>query len=531
MAVVSKDTPQPSRFVLVSLAWNKHGWKAIDGESSTGHAYTQEEYGHENLNFNFEKSLDDPIYVYGYSPGMRDKAPRFLDPGIVFFYSRNYDKGIGQIVGVYGNAKCVAQKTVVDEFDGEELVSNIKAEREYSILFPTYLDADKYKLEDWKKIMPQGGKRYLYGNLPKRIIEDAIKGATRDDDKQKLRNIGVLCDKLTSQSTVAVGDAQKSHHTSDIISGEFETGKYNINNIINDGCFLDKTALKNILNILKTDKNIILQGPPGTGKTWLAKRLGYVLVGEKSDDDSKIRPLQFHPNMSYEDFVRGWRPSLSSSDDNSGGGGRLQLVDGPLLDAASDAKNFPDSKFVLVIEEINRGNPANIFGEMLTLLEADKRHSDDALRLCYPRFCTEKVHLPDNLYIIGTMNVADRSIALVDLALRRRFGFYNLEPTFNRIWEKWLSDCGVSSKMVKIIKERLESLNDTISKDMQLGPHYRVGHSHVTPASKATKIEGEVQWFEDIVKFKIGPLLEEYWVADKKKACEETNKLLKDLEK
>ena len=114
-----------------------------------------------------------------------------------------------------------------------------------------------------------------------------------------------------------------------------------------------------MLQRLQTKQNLILQGPPGTGKTWLAKKLAYALIGRK--DDSKVRPMQFHPNLSYEDFVRGWRPQ---------GDGRLELVDGPFLQVVEDAREDPDSDYVMVIEEINRGNPASIFGEMLTLLEA-----------------------------------------------------------------------------------------------------------------------------------------------------------------
>ena len=137
---------------------------------------------------------------------------------------------------------------------------------------------------------------------------------------------------------------------------------YGIDNIIADGCFLSQPTLEAMLQRLRSKRNLILQGPPGTGKTWLAKKLAYALIGRK--DESKVRPMQFHPNLSYEDFVRGWRPQ---------GDGRLELVDGPFLQVVEDAREDPDSEYVMVIEEINRGNPASIFGEMLTLLEADKR--------------------------------------------------------------------------------------------------------------------------------------------------------------
>ena len=148
---------------------------------------------------------------------------------------------------------------------------------------------------------------------------------------------------------------------------------YEIDHILAEGCFLDRAKLETMLQRLGVKQNLILQGPPGTGKTWLAKKLAYALIGHK--DDSKVRPLQFHPNLSYEDFVRGWRPQ---------GDGKLALVDGPFLQLIADAEQNPDDDYVMVIEEINRGNPAQIFGEMLTLLEADKRNEGEALALAYP---------------------------------------------------------------------------------------------------------------------------------------------------
>ena len=149
---------------------------------------------------------------------------------------------------------------------------------------------------------------------------------------------------------------------------------YSLDDIISDGCFLEYGRLQGMQERLRSRKNLILQGPPGTGKTWLAKRLAYALIGSRSE--RRVRPFQFHPNLSYEDFVRGWRPS---------GDGRLALVDGPFLQAIRDAGKEPSLDFVVVIEEINRGSPAQIFGEMLTLLEADKRTPQEALALSYPR--------------------------------------------------------------------------------------------------------------------------------------------------
>ena len=181
---------------------------------------------------------------------------------------------------------------------------------------------------------------------------------------------------------------------------------------------------------LKEKKNLILQGPPGTGKTWLAKRLGMALI-EKQMKESQISSVQFHPNLSYEDFVRGWRPGSNE---------KLMLQEGIFMEMVDRALINPDEKYVLVIEEINRGNPAQIFGELLTLIEASKRNLKEAIKLCYPNSegLHKPVYVPSNLYIIGTMNVADRSLALVDMAFRRRFAFINLEPNLNKTWKDFV---------------------------------------------------------------------------------------------
>ena len=296
---------------------------------------------------------------------------------------------------------------------------------------------------------------------------------------------------------------------------------YSVEDIVEEGCFLERDRLETILERWRIKKNLILQGPPGTGKTWLAKKLAFALIGSRSP--SRVRPLQFHPNLSYEDFVRGWRPSGNKKRP-------LELVDGPFLTAVKDAKNEPARDFVVVIEEINRGNPAQIFGEMLTLLEVDKRIPDEALALSYPRKGNERVHIPGNLYVVGTMNVADRSLALVDLALRRRFAFIDLEPTFGELWSRWVSEhCGLDAGFLDDIERRLTTLNQTISYDALLGPRFRVGHSVVTPGSE-TAITNPVQWFTQVVETEIGPLLDEYWFDATDRARSAKEGLLEGLD-
>lgn len=277
---------------------------------------------------------------------------------------------------------------------------------------------------------------------------------------------------------------------------------YALDDILHEGCFLSRAEIDRLLDRLRTKKNLILQGPPGTGKTWLAKRLAFALMGQK--DESKLRAVQFHPNLSYEDFVRGWRPT---------GEGRLSLADGVFMEAIHAARKEPSSRFVVVIEEINRGNPAQVFGELLTLLEAGKRTPSEALELCYPDAdgVRRPVHIPENLHVIGTMNIADRSLALVDLALRRRFAFVGLEPRLGPAWREWVvGSCGVDEALAADIEQRIGSLNEQISADARLGKQFQIGHSYVTPVHRLAAGDTKM-WFRQVVETEIGPLLEEYW--------------------
>lgn len=290
---------------------------------------------------------------------------------------------------------------------------------------------------------------------------------------------------------------------------------YSIDNILTEGCFLQREKLETILQRLRDKKNLILQGPPGTGKTWLAKKLAFAAIGERDED--KIRPVQFHPNLSYEDFVRGWRPS---------GNGKLDLLDGPFLQMINTAKDDPESEYAIIIEEINRGNPAQIFGEMLTLLESDKRNEDEALELSYRKREGERVYIPKNLYVIGTMNVADRSIAMVDFALRRRFAFVDLEPIFGSTWRDWVhSQCKINEEFLSQVEARMNTLNEQIAEDSNLGAQFQIGHSYVTPPPGHT-ISDSNEWFKQVVETEIGPLLDEYWFDTPDTVQEAKKKLL-----
>ena len=287
---------------------------------------------------------------------------------------------------------------------------------------------------------------------------------------------------------------------------------YDVSSIRDDGCFIPTAELEPMLERLRSRKNIILQGPPGTGKTWLARRLAWALCNERGS--KRVRVVQFHPSLAYEDFVRGWRPSSKAG---------LVLADGPFLEMCTAASDDAEHLYVLVIEEINRGNPAQVFGELLTLIEADKRAPEQAMGLAYPRDEEEPFFVPRNFYLIGTMNVADRSLAIVDMALRRRFAFIELKPLFAEDWVEHVSGLGYDRDLLETYGERLKALNDTISGDSALGRQYCVGHSYFTPSVTLETGLTTDGWWQRVVDTDVRPLLEEYWFdrpAEADAACQ-----------
>jgi len=270
---------------------------------------------------------------------------------------------------------------------------------------------------------------------------------------------------------------------------------YSIEDATSD-LFLSTQDFRQYLQLLKAKKNIVLQGPPGVGKTFVSKRLAYSLLGEK--DDSKIEMIQFHQSYSYEDFIQGFRPKEE---------GGFKLSNGIFYNLCKKAESNPDSKYVLIIDEINRGNLSKIFGELLMLIEADKRGNDYELSLTYSP--EEKFSAPENLFLIGTMNTADRSIAMVDYALRRRFSFIPLSPEFNKKFEDTLLSAGFKSKLCKNIINRLDALNTEIKSDKNnLGDGYQIGHSYFCPDGNGPY---DSSWYNNKIKFEIEPLLKEYW--------------------
>lgn len=263
--------------------------------------------------------------------------------------------------------------------------------------------------------------------------------------------------------------------------------------------FMSRHSLEHILEQLRRKKNIILQGAPGVGKTFIAKRLAWLLLGAK--DESAVEIVQFHQSYTYEDFVQGLRPTKD---------GHFAVKDGCFYRLCRKALADPQQDYFLVIDEINRGNLSKILGELMMLIETDKR--GETLTLAYSE---EPFTVPPNLYLIGTMNTADRSLSLVDYALRRRFAFLTLDPGFSeKAFSSHLSNHGLSPGQVNHIIHHMELLNQEIEKDeMNLGKGYRIGHSFFTPTSPVTDFQ---KWFQSIVRYEIMPLLDEYWIDDPK---------------
>jgi 5-methylcytosine-specific restriction protein B len=254
------------------------------------------------------------------------------------------------------------------------------------------------------------------------------------------------------------------------------------------------------------------------GKTFLARKLAYALMKEVNND--RLEMVQFHQSYSYDDFVRGYRPLESK-------GGSFGIQNGVFYDFCQKAINDPDHEYVFIIDEINRGNLSLIFGELLLLIEADKRGPEYAVPLLYHLPEEPRFYVPQNLYLIGLMNLADRSLAMLDYALRRRFVFITLKPQYeSEAFRRWLLERSMKPELVDVIVTRMSALNRRIKDDALLGENYQIGHSYFTPRGDNFAAL-DMDWYRSIVRTEIVPLLKEYWFDNPKKAEEAEEMLLR----
>jgi 5-methylcytosine-specific restriction protein B len=288
---------------------------------------------------------------------------------------------------------------------------------------------------------------------------------------------------------------------------------YSIEDALN-GLFMGEEELRRILRIWGGKKNLILQGPPGVGKSFIARRLAFTLMEEKAE--SRLAAVQFHQSYGYEDFIQGFRPTPT---------GGFALRDGVFLRFCRRALADPGQPYVFIIDEINRGNLSKIFGELMLLIEHDKRSPKWRTQLAYAAEGEPELWLPENLYILGMMNTADRSLSLVDYALRRRFAFVKLEPAFEAPgFAEQLAAAGVPEEVVSHICKSMAELNAAIAADTaNLGPGFQIGHSFFVPGEGFAYEDG---WLAQIVETEIQPLLSEYWFDDPKRSEAHCAKLL-----
>jgi 5-methylcytosine-specific restriction protein B len=278
---------------------------------------------------------------------------------------------------------------------------------------------------------------------------------------------------------------------------------YSEDNFLSD-VYMDGDSYDTLVELIHVKKNVILQGAPGVGKTYAAKRLAYSMMGVKDQD--RVMMVQFHQSYTYEDFIEGFRPSST--------GDGFEIKKGSFYNFCKKAADDIENEYFFIIDEINRGNLSKIFGELFMLIENDKR--GNALQLLYS---DEKFYVPANVYIIGMMNTADRSLAMLDYALRRRFAFFDMKPGFSSEGFREYRMALKNRKFDRLI-DCVDKLNAIIAEDDSLGEGFCIGHSYFCNLTTITD-----KALSNIVEYEIVPLLKEYWYDEPIKVKDWTEKL------
>lgn len=299
--------------------------------------------------------------------------------------------------------------------------------------------------------------------------------------------------KLTERQFDAVMERVREQNPPVVVGGS-PAERYDRDDFLNE-VYMSEEAYDSLVELLRRKKNVIIQGPPGVGKTFAALRLAYSMMGEK--DQARLKLVQFHQSYGYEDFVLGYKPEADG----------FSLQNGVFYEFCHVAANNPSRDYFFIIDEINRGNLSKILGELLMLIEKDYR--DLRIPLAYGG---RTLAVPSNLHIVGLMNTADRSLALLDYALRRRFSFFDMEPAFGSYgFESYQKS--LNSDILARLIQQISRLNREIADDGSLGPGFCIGHSYF-----CGQTEFEENWLRAVIEYDLIPMLREYWYDDIKRA-------------
>lgn len=359
----------------------------------------------------------------------------------------------------------------------------------------------------------------LYNELYELIKTDkellALFNSQKDDAcyadsayKTLTNDVGFYISRYYKQETISDSDALNSsvEHLSSAPSVTPDVSKlYGQKEFLNE-VYMSAAQSDELQLLLHTKKNVILQGAPGVGKTFAARRLAYLMMGTK--DERRVKFVQFHQNYTYEDFIMGYKPTQD---------GGFTLRHGVFYSFCKQAQNDPGHDYFFIIDEINRGNLSKIFGELMMLIENSYRGERHAVRLAYS---DELFFVPENLYLIGMMNTADRSLAMIDYALRRRFSFFEMRPGFDTEGFKTYQKALGSDELDKVIAGVVQ-MNEAIAKDDALGKGFYIGHSYF-----CNQTQYDRKWLLNVMHYDIVPMLEEYWFDDHEKCDTQVRKLM-----
>lgn len=450
-----------------------------------------------------EIDVNDPLYTEGWGPSLEEYTPGFTkDDWLKLLNNRDVIGPMwGGTLAAFYDAGGQATCTQIGQTFGKTAMA-ING-------YCTNLAKRIHKVTGCPlSIRPNGATRYwpilFLGKAADADTPGSFIWRLRDELMEALKEFGIeryLWDKPASLD-------ESSSEPKDVQSNESEETKplyesYSREDFLAE-VFMSPEYLDQLIGLIRRKKNVILQGAPGVGKTFTSKRLAYVMMGMK--DKSRIASIQFHQNYSYEDFIMGYKPA----------GSDFQLQTGVFYDFCEKARNDPEREYFFIIDEINRGNLSKIFGELLQLIEADYRGEETLLA-----YNQQPFSVPKNLYLIGMMNTADRSLALIDYALRRRFSFFEMGPGF---LTKGFRDysAGIQDETYNSLVVQLISLNKTIAEDPALGKGFRIGHSYLC----VPEVENySTEWLQAVVLYDIIPTLQEYWFDDPEKATTWENTL------